>query len=550
MTKRIFHSAFFVSVITMLICMILITGILFGFFENQIKKELAYEADYIALTLQKNNIKSIDGFSSFGKRITLINPDGSVSYDSDTDSAAMSSHADRPEFKQAIEKGSGSDVRYSNTLTEKTIYYAKKLENGIVLRVSTTQYTVTSLLSGLTFPFIIVFASALALSFILSLQVSKKIISPINSINIDSPENSSAYDELAPLLKKIINQRDTIQKQIAEARQKQEEFNLITENMSEGFLIIDKNANLLSSNSAALNLLDAEKSEGSVLMLNHSGDFIKTIKSSLDGNRAENTMQHADRTYKLISTPVFEEKKLIGAVIIIIDITESAENENIRREFAANVSHELKTPLTSISGFAELMKDGGVPAETAADFSNTIYTEAQRLITLVNDIIKISELDEHSEHFLSEEVDLFELSKEVTNRLAHSAEKKNISMKVTGTNAAICGTRRILDEMIYNLCDNAIKYNKDGGSVETIIKNEDDKVILTIRDTGIGIPNAYRERIFERFFRIDKSRSKVEGGTGLGLSIVKHGAMYHHAAISVDSTVGKGTAITIIFPKK
>ena len=553
MTNKIFRLTFATSVLVIISCLTLIWGVLWGFFESRIEAELGSEANYIAYALQDGDTKFFDNFSDGNKsdkRITLIGKDGSVIADTDADAGSMNNHSDRAEFKAAQQNGSGISVRYSDTLTEKTVYYAKKLADGRVLRVSTTQYTALSVLFGLIQPFLVIMIIAFVLSFFLSSRIAKSIIKPINAIDPDKPEMCDTYDELSPFLHKILNQRQTINEQLDRAKQMQDEFKLITENMSEGFLVIDKNGNLLSGNTAAMKLLDAQKTDGNVLTLNRTSSFRNTVQTTLNGKRAENTMNHDGRTYNLIANPVIEKEKIIGAVIVIIDITESAKRESIRREFTANVSHELKTPLTSISGFAELMKNGGVPEETVVDFSNSIYTEAQRLISLVTDIIKISELDERSEQFVTEQVDLYELSEEIIQSLKMNADKKNISLNLIGEKAQITGVKQILYEMIYNLCDNAIKYNKENGVVDVIINTADDKIKLSVRDTGIGIPQSQQDRVFERFYRVDKSRSKAEGGTGLGLSIVKHGAIYHNADISLESTLGKGTAITLTFNRK
>lgn len=550
MTNKIFRSSFFTSVIVLISCLVLIMGVLFGVFENQLKQEFASEAEYISYALQDGHEKFFDNFSNSRKRITLISPNGDIIADTAADKNTMDNHADRDEFKQALKNGSGSSVRYSATLTEKTVYYALRLSNGNVLRIAATQYTVISILLGILQPILFILVIALILSAYLSSKVSKSVIKPINSIDLENPENCDTYDELAPLMHKIVSQKRIIRDQINTAQQKQKEFELITENMSEGFLLIDKNADLISCNSAALNLLNSKQTDKNVFTLNHSTSFINTVKTVLGGVRTKSTMTHCERTYNLIANPVTKNKKTIAAVILIVDITETAELEAMRREFTANVSHELKTPLTSISGFAELMKDGGTPPPTVIDFSDAIYTEAQRLITLVNDIIKISEFDEKDEHFVSEEIDLHELSSEIAERLKPEADKKNVSINVMGKSVSVFGVWQILDEMIYNLCDNAIKYNNENGLVDIIITDNAENVSLTVRDTGIGIPPEHQSRIFERFYRIDKSRSKAEGGTGLGLSIVKHGAIYHNAEIDLKSSVGKGTSITLTFPLK
>lgn len=546
MTNKIFRSSFFVSVAVVLASLVLFTGILYDYFENRIIDELKREEKYIEYAIQQNG-EDFFGENPVGDaRVTLISPDGTVKYDTVADEDTLGNHSDRKEFRDAMQVGSGTSVRYSKTLTEKTVYYAKKLDDGNVLRISTTQYTIITILLGLVHPMIIVLFFALILSLILSSRVSRSVLKPINDIDPDNPESVDTYDELSPLIRKIVHQKETIQNQLETARQKQEEFQLITENMSEGFLVIDNRTNLLSYNSAALKLLGADENDGSVLTLNRTENFREVIEKALGGERAQSNMTYEERTYNLIANPVLEDGRIIGAVIVIIDVTESEKREVLRREFTANVSHELKTPLTSILGFAELMKDGGTPEDTVKDFSASIYDEAKRLITLVSDIIKISELDEKDD-FARENVDLSALAAEVAERLKPSAEKKNVTFKLSCESAEVFGVRQILDEMVYNLCDNAVKYNKDGGTVTVTIKKANGKAILSVADTGIGIPASCRDRVFERFFRVDKGRSKAEGGTGLGLSIVKHGAQYHGAEISLESETGKGTVITITF---
>ena len=546
MTNKIFRSSFFVSVAVVLASLVLFTGILYDYFENRIIDELKREEKYIEYAIQQSG-EDFFGENPVGDaRVTLISPDGTVKYDTVADGDTLGNHSDRKEFRDAMQVGSGTSVRYSKTLTEKTVYYAKKLDDGNVLRISTTQYTIITILLGLVHPMIIVLFFALILSLILSSRVSRSVLKPINDIDPDNPESVDTYDELSPLIRKIVHQKETIQHQLETARQKQEEFQLITENMSEGFLVIDNRTNLLSYNSAALKLLGADENDGSVLTLNRTENFREVIEKALKGGRAQSNMTYEERTYNLIANPVLEDGRIIGAVIVIIDITESEKREVLRREFTANVSHELKTPLTSILGFAELMKDGGTPEDTVKDFSASIYDEAKRLITLVSDIIKISELDEKDD-FTRENVDLSALAAEVAERLKPSAEKKNVTFKLSCESAEVFGVRQILDEMVYNLCDNAVKYNKDGGTVTVSVKKANGKAILSVADTGIGIPVSCRDRVFERFFRVDKGRSKAEGGTGLGLSIVKHGAQYHGAEISLESETGKGTVITITF---
>ncbi len=550
MHKKIFRSSLLVALLVLIVSFVMIIGILFNYFQAQIEKELKNEAMYISSAIENEGTEYLKHIANDEKRVTLISADGTVIADTSVEADELENHLDREEIKKAIADGYGTSVRYSETLTEKVVYYAEKLENGNILRVSTKQYTVVTILLGISQSISIVILFTFILSFILSNRVSKSIVKPINELDLDNPENNNTYEELSPLLNKISSQHKTIEKQLHEAKKQQEEFNLITENMSEGLLVIDKNMQILTCNTSAKKLLNAgENINGNVLSINRSRIFRQSVEKSLDGEHFENEMVSDDRHYNIIANPVYEDSEIIGAFIVIIDITEAVQREQIRREFTSNVSHELKTPLTSISGFAEMMMNGGVDEATVRDFSKSIYEEAQRLISLVIDIIRISELDEKSNIFIKEKVDLYELSEEIIERLKSQADKKNIKMNIFGGKAEINGVRKILDEIIYNLCDNAVKYNNDGGTVDIIVSAADGKAIITVRDNGIGIPKNAQNRVFERFYRVDKSRSKEKGGTGLGLSIVKHGAVFHNAQITLESQINEGTSITLKFPE-
>lgn len=557
MNKKIFRSSLFTVCLVLAATIALIMGLLFHFFEKQIQKELANEAGFLAHALENEGAGYFDSFDNKNNRlagnnrITWIDENGTVLFDSRADVSELDNHADRDEIKTAMKEGKGMSTRYSKTLTEKTVNYAIRLSDGSILRVSTEQYTVVTILMGMLQPILFIMFVALILTLVLSARVSKAIIEPINKLDLEIPENNDTYEELTPLLRKIADQKETIGEQLADARKKQKEFNLITENMSEGFLVIDADANLLTYNSAALNLLEiTPPADRSVLLFCRAKEFRGVISDVLSGIKAENTMVREERSYSLIANPVYEKESVIGAVVVILDITEREKRDMLRREFTANVSHELKTPLTSISGFAELMKAGDVLENDVTDFSKSIYDEAQRLITLVNDIIKISELDGQSIPYEKETVDLYELSKEVIGRLEKEADKKNITFHLIGGRAEIIGVHKILEEMLYNLCDNAVKYNKENGTVDVLVNQTGDGVNVIVRDTGIGIPISHQDRVFERFYRVDKSHSKKVGGTGLGLAIVKHGALYHHAKLSLESTVDVGTVVTIAFSKK
>lgn len=549
MNKKIFRSSFLVAILVLVVTVAMIMGILYRFIASQTESELKSDASYIAYALETEGVNQFNGFENTDKRVTIVDFDGTVVYDSEATTESLDNHATREEIQEAMATGAGLSSRYSDTLAQKTVYYAIKLDDCI-LRVSTNHYSIMKLLLDITQPVIGVIILAVLLCIFLSMRVSKSITEPINSLDLDNPQSNEIYEELTPLLRKIAVQKKKIQKQLIEADKKREEFNLITENMSEGFLVIDKETSLLTHNTSALRLLGIDKIEGgSVLTLCRVKAFRDVVEKALSGERAEETMAYEEMVYDLIANPVFENKKVIGAVIVIIDVTESENREKLRREFTANVSHELKTPLTSVSGFAELMKNGGTPDETVVDFSTSIYNEAQRLISLVNDIIKISELDGGNASIEKEPINLHEMAGEILTRLEPVARKKNVNLNLLGKPAEIMGARKIVDEMIYNLCENAIKYNKDGGQVDITVTSTDTKIDIAVRDTGIGIPMAEQPRVFERFYRVDKSHSKSIDGTGLGLAIVKHGAMYHNAEVKLDSAEGVGTCVTISFEK-
>ncbi len=551
MNRKIFRSSMAVALCVLLLSMIFTIGILFDCFEKQLKRELESESAYLVHAVENEGAAFFDGFKNREKRATLIAPDGRVLADTWADAESLGNHSDREEVYEARRDGAGESVRYSETLTEKTVYYAVRMQNGNILRVSTTQYTVITVILGLLQPMIVIFIIGAGMALFLSAKVSKSIVKPLNALQLDAPMENDVYEEMTPLLRKIADQKATIAAQLAAAKQKQEEFRLLTENMREGFLVIDAGGHLVSCNSAAGRLLGAETAEGeSILHVNRTKEFREMVNKVLSGERAECAMEPEEQAYNLIANPVLEGGKVIGAVLVILDVTESAKREQLRREFTSNVSHELKTPLTSISGFAEMMRAGGMPEETVVDFSTSIYEEAQRLISLVGDIIKISELDERNVSHEWETVDVFDICKGTARRLRPMAEKTGITLRCEGVHAEVRAERGILEEIVYNLMDNAIRYNRENGTVEATTEEKNGQVKIVIRDTGIGIPTACRERVFERFYRVDKSHSKAVGGTGLGLSIVKHGAAFLGAGLSLESVEGEGTCVTISFEKK
>ncbi len=550
MNKKIFRSTCLVAFFVFLLSLVMIFGILFGHFESMLTKELKSEAEYIAKAVDQAGEDYLSAINSYDARITLISPDGTVLFDSVADPSSMGNHLGREEVQKALKYGAGESSRISNTFTEKTYYYAVKTANGDILRLSNTQFSIFQLLLSLLQPMAFVCAAALIIAAVLSSKVSKSIVAPINSIDLENPENSEVYDELSPLLTKIANQKKAIDRQIKEAMKNQERFRIISENMSEGFAVTDSEGHLLTYNKVLLNILGMEEKDTSnILKYNRSNEFIKCMEEVLDGRHSECTINVGQSIYSVMANPVFDGTSVIGSVIVLFDITSKIEGEKMRREFTANVSHELKTPLTSISGFAEIIKNGGLPREVVEDFSVSIYEEAQRLITLVNDIIKLSKLDEESSLYSFEQVDLHDVANRVVSRLKNDAEGRNLTVSVIGGSATVPAVLQITEEMIYNLVDNAIKYNKEGGNIDILINDSQSSASIIVRDTGIGIPLSHQSRVFERFYRVDKSHSKEIGGTGLGLSIVKHGAMYMGASVKLESEEGKGTSVCITFKK-
>lgn len=551
MTKRIFRSILLTSALVLVIGLAFVMGILYRQFGNQLEKELQNEANYLAVAVNEQGVDALSGLSSGAERITLVAEDGTVLFDNRADTDSMDNHAEREEISEARTNGFGMAVRDSDTLSEKTVYYALRLDNGDVLRISSTQYTVFKIILNLLPPFILIVVIMVLLSALFASRASKKIVDPLNKLDLEHPENNECYDELTPMLSQISRQNRTIEAQLADAKRQQEEFTLITEHMNEGILVIDRQTDLLSCNSSALHLLGAAKGQkpvGSVLTLNRSEPFRKAVETSLKGEHCDTWMEVDSLFCQIIANPVRNDGRVEGAVLLLVDVTEKMQRENLRREFTANVSHELKTPLTSISGFAEILQNGMVQEKDTKKFAGRIFEEAQRLITLVSDIIKISQLDEGCLPYTKEPVSLDEVAKDIFRRLQPAAEKLNLSLKLEGGPVTLNTVRPILDEVLYNLCDNGVKYNKKGGSVTIALKQDLSGTEISVSDTGIGIPVADQKRVFERFYRVDKSHSKEIGGTGLGLSIVKHGAAYLGAEVAVDSTVGEGTTFTLRWP--
>ncbi len=550
MTKRIFKSILLAAFVVLLASIGLTLGVLYNHFGNQLEKELRTEAEYLAIAVEKEGMKAFDSLPADAQRITYVDTDGTVLFDNAAEADQMENHKEREEIEEAMETGRGSAVRTSDTLSRKTLYFALRLEDGTVLRVSSEQYNVPGLIGGMVQPMLLILLLMLIISGFLASRLAKHIVNPLNGLDLDHPQENQTYDEIAPLLTKISRQQNSLQREIADAKRQQEEFSIITENMEEGFLVIDSHTEVLSYNSSALRLLGAEEKQArqSVLALNRSEAFQDTVERVLSGQHVISNQEFQGISCQVAANPVFQDGRVTGAVILILDVTEKMNGEKMRREFTANVSHELKTPLTSISGFAEIISDGFVRPEDTKKFAGRIFNEAQRLITLVNDVIKISQLDEGKLPYERESVDLYETVREILKRMEESANAEGIHLYLYGPHVKADTVRTILEEVLYNLCDNGIKYNKKGGSLTVTLSMEGDCPRIMVEDTGIGISEEDQKRIFERFYRVDKSHSKAIGGTGLGLSIVKHGSMFLGGDMKVESTLGEGSRFILTLP--
>lgn len=529
-----------------------ILGILYRYFDRELVGELKKEASYLVQGVEADGEEYLRGINDKDARITYISGDGVVLYDSQAEAESMENHSDREEVKAALESGSGTCRRISRTLSEKTIYYALKLDNGNILRVSSTQYSVFELILQLVQPMMWVLLLMIILSGIFASKLSDRIVQPVNELNLDHPEEVQIYDELSPLLSKIHRQNKQIQEQLDLARQQQEEFTIITENMQEGLLVIDRYTMILSGNTSAWRIFKVkdQKVGSSVYCLDRSEEFRKTVEQVLGGRHSSVLLKMDGGYVQMLANPVIRSANPMGAVLLLMNVTEKVERENLRREFSANVSHELKTPLTSISGFAEIIQDGFVQPEDVKKFAGRIYKEAQRLIQLVEDTIRISQLDEGEMPYEWEKVDLYAMSRSVFNTLKDAAYKRDVHLYIDGERMICSTVRPIMEEVLYNLCDNAVKYNRQGGTASIILRQTPTEVRITVADNGIGIPKEDQNRVFERFYRVDKSHSKEIGGTGLGLSIVKHGVAFLGGSMEMSSEEGKGTEITVIFPKE
>ena len=549
MTKKIFQSILLVAGCVLLASLLIIMGFLYDYFGGVEENQLRDELSLASAAVEDGGTDYLARLTADRYRLTWIAADGSVLYDTRTDAESLENHASRAEVSQALTTGTGESTRYSSTLMEKTMYYAQRLDDGTVLRISISRATVGMIAVGMIQPLLIVLIVALILSGLLARRLSRRIVDPLNSLDLEHPLDNDAYEELSPLLKRIHHQHVEIQTQLRELREKTDEFTQITGSMREGLVLLDEHGSILSINAAAQALFgaDAQCVGRDFLTIERSHEISAAIQAAAADGHSEVRAERAGHVYQFDISRITSDGKFLGTVILAFDITEQEFAERNRREFTANVSHELKTPLQGIIGSAELIENGMVKPEDLPRFVGHIHAEAARLVTLIDDIIRLSQLDE-GDAMPTEPVDLLAVSQEAAENLHDAAAARNVTVSVTGQPAVLPGVRRLIYEIVYNLCDNAIKYNRDGGRVDVTVAADAGGSSITVADTGIGIAPEHQARVFERFYRVDKSHSKASGGTGLGLSIVKHAVQYHHGRIELESTPGTGTTIRVVFP--
>ena len=551
MTKKIFHSILLVACTVLLACYLVILTSLNDYFTSLRKSQLKTQLSFASTAVEDEGIEYLKNLENGEYRLTLIDTDGTVLYDTNADAATMENHSDRREFQEAFLSGYGESHRYSRTLTEQTYYFAKKLSDDRVLRISTSQVTIVSLLLGMLQPLLVITFLAILLSVFLAKCASRNLVRPLNNLDLNDPLSNDVYEELSPLLRHMAQQNKQIALQMDELSRSQNEFNAITSNMSEGLIVLNKDGVVVSLNTAARKIFEAEEDSigKDFLTIDRTPEISRAIKETLSGKKQELEYEKNGRNYDLCINQIVEKDEVIGVLLLAIDNTEKIQAEQNRREFTANVSHELKTPLQSIIGSADLIESGLVKPEDMPRFIGHIKTDAARLVSLVSDIIRLSQLDENTE-MNWETVDALSVAKEALEMVGPIAESRNISLTIKGEPAPLTSVHKLLYDIIYNLCDNAVKYNKEGGFVKVDVKTAGDKVQVAVSDNGVGIAPADQSRVFERFYRVDKSHSRESGGTGLGLSIVKHAVAYLKGSISLESTLGKGTTITVSFPAK
>ena len=552
MTKKIFRSIFAVALTVFLCSVVVIMGALYGYYSSNQMKLLGSQVELASQGVELAGVDYLKSLTADDYRVTLIDSDGSVEFDSAADSAQMENHLERKEIKDALKNGEGQATRYSSTLMERQLYSAKRLSDGRVLRLSCSQYTWWTLFVGMLEPVVAVFFAAVGLSLFLAFRLSKRIVEPLNKMDFDGENPPEGYyEELSPLVSRIESQKEELKYKEAELKRRKDEFNAATKKMTEGLVLLNEKGKILSINDSASKLLSISSYcvGKDILLLNHSFEMQELIGKAKEGRHCELIVPLDDADYEVTASPVMTDGKVTAIALLIVDITEREKAEQMRREFTANVSHELKTPLQTISGCAELMQNGLIKPEDVEKFGERIYSESKRMITLVEDIIGLSRLDDGTVDTNKEPVNVKETVSTVIDILKDSAQRKNVTVSLSGDDVTINTVKRLLSEVVYNLCDNAVKYNKDGGRVDITIKEQPDFVSVTVADTGIGIPGSAINRVFERFYRVDKSHSKEVGGTGLGLSIVKHAVKLLGGDVSLESKENKGTSVTVTLPK-
>ena len=549
MTEKIFRSIILTAVIVLIGCFIAVATVQYGYFTNLQRQELTAELNLAAPSVERDGLDYLESLEDTSSRITWVAADGRVLFDSDASADEMDNHLTRSEISDALTTGSGESERYSATMTEKTLYMARRLSDGSVLRVSSAFYTILTVALGSMQAFFAILLAAIAVSVLLARRLSRRIITPLNTLDLQHPLDNDAYEELSPLLKRIDQQNRRIEAQVAELKRRQDEFSAVTRSMNEGLVLLNAENHVLSLNPAAMRLFNADEDCVGRDFVTVSRDVPVTnaVRDALSAGRGAAQLERGERIYQIECSRIESDGAILGVALVAFDTTERAQAEQMKREFTANVSHELKTPLQSIMGSAELLENGLVKSEDQPRFIERIRSEAARLMALIEDIIRLSELDEGAAVPM-ETVDLLSVAKDAADTLQESANKKNVTLALEGESAPIQGAPRLIYEIAYNLCDNAIRYNRAGGHVSVRVQPENGYALLEVADDGIGIPEEHQRRVFERFYRVDKSHSRASGGTGLGLSIVKHAAALHHAEIELKSEVGKGTTIAVRFP--
>ena len=551
MIKKIFRSTLLANFLVLLASLTLIMGALYRYFTQVQVEQLQTQTALAAKGISAEGLDYFDGLKTASTRITWVDNTGTVLFDTEYDAKQMENHGDRQEIKDALETGYGESSRYSSTLTQTSLYIAQRLDNGTVVRLSVAQHSVVLLLLGILPMLLLIAAVVVILSILVAKYTAKRLVQPLNQLNLDAPLENPAYEEISPLLRRIDHQQKELASQEQLLLQRKGEFDTIISKIREGMVLLDKDGQIISMNPAAQTLLQTDESPigKEILELIRNLDLHQLIESGIKGQKGEGVFTVEQMTYKVLVRPVLSENQVSGLVLLFFDVTDQWQVEQMRREFTANVSHELKTPLHIISGYSEMLRNQLVSEDDIQVFAQKIYTESQRMVQLVEDIIHLSLLDE-TPQIAMEPLDLYQLAQESLESLSGKASQKQIALHLKGEPALLKGNRALLSSVIYNLCDNAITYNQPKGDVYVTIRQQAKDVVLEVQDTGIGIPKEEGDRIFERFYRVDKSRSKKVGGTGLGLSIVKHALKCHGATIQVDSQVGQGTRMIVTFPRE